>query len=167
VLVVVLWLAAGDSVVVVVLWLATGDSVMVEVLWLAAGDSVVVVVLWLAAGESVLVVVLWLLVAAGDCVVVVVVVWSCAIIDSDIAVAIANTINKERICNAPVIDLDEPVAHSSCSKLDGDLNKAGCRQPSPAGLIPIYPLAGFTQVLAKRGLSGNLEPFRRAIRNCT
>lgn len=55
------------------------------------------------AGESVVVVVLWLLVAAGACVVVVVVDWSCAITDTEIAVAIANTRNKERILKAPVL----------------------------------------------------------------
>jgi hypothetical protein len=59
------------------------------------------------AGESVVVVVLWLLDAAGACVVVVEVDGSCAIIDTDSTVAIAITRNKERICEAPVIDLDE------------------------------------------------------------
>jgi hypothetical protein len=54
--------------------------------------------------------VLWLPEAVGCCVVVVVVDWSCAIIATDMAVAIAITRNRERMCDAPEVDLDERAA---------------------------------------------------------
>jgi hypothetical protein len=77
------------------------------------------------------VVVLWLLEAAGGWVVVVVGDWSCAIIDSDIAVAIVTNRNKERICEAPVIDLDEP-AQDSWPKLGCGFGKQGWIGAPPA-----------------------------------